>query len=60
MQPADPVDRPSVNFHEFVVMPDHFHLIISPAEQIPLEKAVQYIPGLFIADPQISFSPRIP
>jgi putative transposase len=31
--------------HEFVVMPDHFHLIITPAEQIPLEKAVQYIKG---------------
>jgi len=31
--------------HEFVIMPDHFHLIITPAEQIPLEKAVQYIKG---------------
>jgi putative transposase len=31
--------------HEFVIMPDHFHLIITPEEQIPLEKAVQYIKG---------------
>ena len=31
--------------HEFVIMPDHFHLIITPEEWIPLEKAVQYIKG---------------
>ena len=31
--------------HEFVVMPDHFHLIITPAEDIALEKAMQYIKG---------------
>lgn len=33
--------------HEFVAMPDHFHLIITPAEDIPLEKAGQYIKGGF-------------
>ena len=33
--------------HEFVVMPDHFHLIITPAEDVPLEKAGQYIKGGF-------------
>src|ERR1700674_1706698 len=33
--------------HEFVVMPDHFHLIVTPAEDVPLEKAVQYIKGGF-------------
>ncbi len=33
--------------HEFVVMPDHFHLLITPAEDVPLEKAVQYIKGGF-------------
>ncbi len=26
-------------------MPDHFHIIITPEERIPLEKAVQYIKG---------------
>jgi putative transposase len=31
--------------HEFVIMPDHFHLIITPEERVPLEKAVQYIKG---------------
>ena len=31
--------------HEFVVMPDHFHLIITPGES--LEKAVQFIKGGF-------------
>jgi putative transposase len=33
--------------HEFVVMPDHFHLIVTPAEDVPLEKALQYIKGGF-------------
>ena len=33
--------------HEFVVMPDHFHLLITPAENVPVEKAVQYIKGGF-------------
>ena len=31
--------------HEFVVMPDHFHLLISPAET--LERAMQLIKGGF-------------
>jgi REP element-mobilizing transposase RayT len=33
--------------HEFVVMPDHFHLILTPAEGILLEKAMRYIKGGF-------------
>jgi putative transposase len=33
--------------HEFVVMPDHFYLIVTPAENVPLEKAVQFIKGGF-------------
>jgi putative transposase len=33
--------------HEFVAMPDHFHLILTPAHDISLEKAVQYIKGGF-------------
>lgn len=33
--------------HEFVVMPDHFHLIVTPAENVSLEKALQYIKGGF-------------
>src|SRR5262249_50051421 len=33
--------------HEFVVMPDHFHLILTPAPEVSLEKALQYIKGGF-------------
>jgi putative transposase len=33
--------------HEFVIMPDHFHLILTPAEDVPLEKSLQYIKGGF-------------
>jgi REP-associated tyrosine transposase len=35
------------SLHEFVIMPDHFHLLITPAENVSLEKAVQYIKGGF-------------
>jgi REP element-mobilizing transposase RayT len=37
--------RKLIELHEFVIMPDHFHLIITPEERIPLEKAIQYIKG---------------
>ena len=33
--------------HEFVVMPDHFHVLLTPADDVSLEKAVQYIKGGF-------------
>lgn len=33
--------------HEFVIMPDHLHLLISPAEDVSLERAVQLIKGGF-------------
>ena len=33
--------------HEFVVMPDHFHLILTPAAKVSLERAGQYIKGGF-------------
>jgi putative transposase len=33
--------------HEFVLMPDHFHLILTPAPQASLEKAVQFVKGGF-------------
>ena len=32
--------------HEFVLMPDHFHVIITPAD-ISLERAVQFVKGGF-------------
>ena len=33
--------------HEFVFMPDHVHLILTPAPQVSLEKAMQFIKGGF-------------
>ena len=33
--------------HEFVLMPDHFHVLLTPAPHVPLEKAVQLIKGGF-------------
>jgi putative transposase len=33
--------------HEFVFMRDHIHLIITPARQVSLEKAMQFIKGGF-------------
>jgi putative transposase len=33
--------------HEYVVMPDHFHLLITPVSPATLERAVQFIKGGF-------------
>ena len=33
--------------HAFVLMPDHIHLLLTPAENVFLEKAVQYVKGGF-------------
>ena len=33
--------------HEFVVMPEHFHLLLTPAPDVSLEKAAQFIKGGF-------------
>ena len=33
--------------HEFVVMPDHIHVLLTPAEEISLERAMQFIKGGF-------------
>ena len=33
--------------HEFVIMPDHVHLLITPAPEISLERALQFIKGGF-------------
>jgi len=33
--------------HEFVIMPDHLHLLLTPAPEISLERAVQLIKGGF-------------
>jgi len=33
--------------HEFVIMPDHIHALLTPADQISLERAMQFIKGGF-------------
>ncbi len=33
--------------HAFVVMPDHVHLLLTPAPEVSLEKAMQLIKGGF-------------
>jgi putative transposase len=33
--------------HEFVIMPDHLHLLLTPAAEISVERAVQLIKGGF-------------
>jgi len=33
--------------HEFVIMPDHFHALLTPAPEISLERAMQFLNGGF-------------
>jgi len=33
--------------HEFVVMPDHLHALLTPAREVSLERTVQFIKGGF-------------
>jgi putative transposase len=33
--------------HEFVIMPDHLHLMLTPAPDVSIEKAMQFIKGGF-------------
>ena len=40
-------DQGKYLLHEFVIMPDHFHALITPAPEISLEQAVQYVKGGF-------------
>ena len=40
-------DQGNYLLHEFVIMPDHFHGLITPAPEISLERAVQYVKGGF-------------
>jgi putative transposase len=36
-----------LKLHAFVIMPDHLHLLLTPACDVSLEKAMQYIKGGF-------------
>ena len=40
-------DEKAFLLHEVVIMPDHFHLILTPAPKYSLEKAMQRIKGGF-------------
>ncbi|PYY13090.1 MAG: transposase, partial [Acidobacteria bacterium] len=34
-----------LRLHEFVIMRNHFHAILTPAPEIPLERAMQFLKG---------------
>jgi putative transposase len=38
-------DQGKYLLHEFAVMPDHIHLLLTPALEVSLERAVQFIKG---------------
>ena len=40
-------DQGRYQIHAFVIMPDHVHVMLTPAPDVSLEKAVQYIKGGF-------------
>lgn len=40
-------DQGKFLLHAFVIMPDHFHVLITPAPNVSLEKATQFIKGGF-------------
>ncbi len=40
-------DKNRFQLHEFVLMLDHFHLLLTPAPEVSLERAVQFIKGGF-------------
>lgn len=40
-------DAGKYSLHEFVVMPDHIHVLLTPDTTISLERAVQFIKGGF-------------
>ena len=31
--------------HAFVLMPEHFHILLTPGERTPLERAIMYVKG---------------
>ncbi len=40
-------EKGRMEIHAFVVMPDHVHLLFTPAPEVSLEKAMQYLKGGF-------------
>lgn len=44
---ADQRTKNRMTIHAFVIMPNHIHLLLTPAANVSLEKAVQYLKGSF-------------
>lgn len=40
-------EKGSFELHAFVVMPDHVHVLLTPAAEVSFEKAVQFMKGGF-------------
>ena len=40
-------DQGKYQIHEFVLMPNHLHVLLTPAPEITIERAVQFIKGGF-------------
>lgn len=40
-------DKGRFSLHEFVIMPNHIHLLLTPSYEISLEKCVQFVKGGF-------------
>ena len=40
-------ERGIFQLYEFVLMPDHFHLLVAPKNRVSLEKSMQFIKGGF-------------
>jgi len=38
-------DKGTYRLHGFVLMPEHFHILLTPAEEITIERAIQFIKG---------------
>jgi putative transposase len=47
--------------HHFVIMPDHFHVLITLGKEISVERAVQFIKGgfAFRAGKELGFNPPV-
>src|SRR5258706_10771461 len=49
------------HLHAFAIMRDHLHLLLTPAEEIPVEKCLQFIKGgfSFRAKKELAFGSEI-
>jgi putative transposase len=54
----DQVEKQRFHLHEFVIMPDHFHLLVTPADGHSIERSVQFVKGgfSFRAKRELNFS----